>query len=280
MFRRPFFISLDGTAQPAGLSIRGMRVGLNGAEAHVGQAYSYLDTQITSTSYSSATGQSLTSLGTVLPLEKGPDEDEFFLTFDVLGTNTFNRPPPPVPPAPTPQDLPEASLIGVRTFDEISASMAEITGVSQNDTGVLATMAELRQSLPAIPSAEAYVSSHQAAIAQLAIEYCHALMENQPLRDATFPGFQFGQNPTTAYGAGGENLLFNPLLDRVLGLTQLGHQPDKAAVRTELSQLVNGYPGGRPGLLNVPGTNDATRTRNIAKAVCASVVGSAAMLVQ
>jgi hypothetical protein len=71
----------------------------------------------------------------------------------------------------------------------------------------------------------------------------------------------------------------------VLGVTQLAHQPDKAAARTELSQLVNGHPSdpARPGLLNAlpPGeTNDATRTRNIAKAVCTSVVGSAAMLVQ
>ena len=37
LFRKPFFISLDGTAQPAGLNIRGMRVGLNGAEARVGK---------------------------------------------------------------------------------------------------------------------------------------------------------------------------------------------------------------------------------------------------
>ena len=85
LFREPFFISLDGTAQPAGLDIRGMRVGLNGAEARVGQAYSYLDTQITTSAYSAATGQTLLNLGTVLPLEKGPEEDEFFLTFDTIG---------------------------------------------------------------------------------------------------------------------------------------------------------------------------------------------------
>jgi hypothetical protein len=285
LFRNPFFISLDGTAQPAGLNIRGMRVGLNGAEAHVGQAYSYLDTQITSTAYSAATGQSLTPLGTVLPLEKGPDEDEFFLTFDVLGSNTFNRPPPPVPPAPTPQDLPEASDIGVRTFDEISASLAAITGVSQNNAGVLATMAEVRQSLPAVPSVEAYVSSHQAAIGQLAVEYCHALMDpaNQVARDAMFPGFNFNAAPAVAFA--NQNALFDPLLNRVLGTLQLGHQPDKAAVSQELDDLVNGHPTdpARPGLLNdLPAgeANDAARTRNIAKAVCASVIGSAAMLVQ
>jgi hypothetical protein len=281
MFRKPFFISLDGTAQPAGLNIRGMRVGLNGAEAHVGQAYSYLDTQITSTAYSAATGQSLTSLGTVLPLEKGPDEDEFFLTFDVLGTNSYARLPPPVPPAPTPQDLDPQSLIGVRTFDEISASMAEITGVSQNDAGVRVAMDEIRQSLPAIPSAEAFVSSHQAAIGSLAVEYCYALIEvpaNQTLRNNTFVGFNFDAAPATAFA--NENALFDPLLNRVLGLTQLGHQPDKAQVRAELSQLVNGYAGGRPGLRNLPETNDGDRTREIATAVCATVVGSAAMLVQ
>jgi hypothetical protein len=219
----------------------------------------------------------------VLPLEKGPDEDEFFLTFDTMGSNTFNRPPPPVPSAPPPQLLPPASGIGVRTFDEISATMAELTGVSQNEPGVRAAFDEVRQSMPAVPSIEAYVSSHQAAIGSLAIEYCHALMENASLRDATFPGFAFNSAPAAAFG--NENALFNPLLDRVLGVAQLAHQPSKAAALAELSQLVNGHPSdpARPGLVNAlpPGAaNDATRTRNIAKAVCASVVGSAAMLVQ
>ncbi len=283
LFREPFFISLDGTAQPAGLNIRGMRVGLNGAEARVGQAFSYLDTQITSTLYSSATGQTLLNLGTVLPLEKGPDEDEFFLTFDTMGSNTFSRPPPPVPPASTPQDLAPASVIGVRTFDEISATMAEITGVSQNDPGVRAAFDEVRQSMPAIPTLEAYVSSHQAAIGSLAIEYCYALVENSTLRASTFSGFDFNAAPAAAFA--NENALFDPLLNRVLGVTQLAHQPDKNTARTELSQLIHGHPSdpARPGLLNaLPAgeSNDAARTRKIAAAVCTAVVGSAAMLVQ
>jgi hypothetical protein len=286
LFRKPFFISLDGTAQPAGLDIRGMRVGLNGAEADVGQGFSYLATQIASPPYTTETGQTLLNLGTVLPLEKGPDEDEFFLTFDTIGANTYFRDPPPVPPAPTPQDLPPASQIGVRTFDEISASIATLTGVSQNDTGVRAAVDEVRQSLPAVPSLEAFLSSHQAAVGQLAIEYCHALIENPTLRASTFPGFNFTTTPAAAFA--NENALFDPLLDRVLGATQLAHQPDKTAARTELSRLVNGYPDDptlsgvvRAGLLNSPGqTNDEQRTRAIAKAVCASVVGGAPMLVQ
>jgi hypothetical protein len=222
-------------------------------------------------------------LGTVLPLEKGPDEDEFFLTFDAIGTNVFNRPPPATPPAPAPQIGSPASEIGVRTFDEISASIAKLTGVSQNDAGVRATMDEVRQALPAIPSLEAYASSQQAAIAQLAIEYCHSLMENPTLRAATFGTFDFNAAPGagTAFG-GNENALFNPLLDRTLGATQLAHQPDRSVASQELVDLVHGSGDlARPGLLNLPNiTNDAARTRNIAKAVCASVVGSAAMLVQ
>jgi hypothetical protein len=281
LFRKPFFISLDEAATPTGLDIRGIRVGLNGAEAHVGQAYSLLDTEIGS-GYTAETGESLTSLGTVLPLEKGPDEDEFFLTFDAIGTNVFNRPEPPTPPAPPPQIAPPASDIGVRTFDEISASIAKITGVSQNDAGVRATMDEVRQAMPAIPTLEAYASSHQAAIAQLAIEYCHALMESSTLRTATFPGFNFDAAPGAAFA--NENALFNPLLDRTLGVTQLAHQPDRNAALQELSDLVHGAGDpARPGLLNLTGpdiTNDAARTRNIAKAVCSAVVGSAAMLVQ
>jgi hypothetical protein len=187
-----------------------------------------------------------------------------------------------------PVDLPPASDIGVRTYDEISATIATLTGVSQLDAGVVAAYTEIRQSLPAVPSIEAYLSSHQAAISQLAIEYCHALMENTALRSSMFPGFDFNAPPATAFAS--QNLLFDPLLDRVLGVTQLGHQPDKNVVRTELSNLVNGYPDQpslpgtvRAGLLNSlpPGqVNDAQRTRAIAKAVCSSVIGNAAMLVQ
>ena len=103
-----------------------------------------------------------------------------------------------------------------------------------------------RQSLPAVPSLEAYLSSHQAAIGQLAIEYCHALIENPTLRTATFPGFNFTttrqrRSPTRTFCS-------IPLLNRMLGLVQLGHQPDKNAARTELSRLVEWLPR-RPGAL-------------------------------
>jgi hypothetical protein len=282
LFRQPFFISLDGTAQPDNIDVRGIRIGINGAESHVGQSYANLDTKISSALYTPTAGQPLADIGAVLPLEKGPDSDEFFLTFDALGANTFNRPPPATPPPPVPVDLPPASSIGARTFDEISATMAAITGVSQVDSAVANTFNTIRQSLPASEDIQSILSSHQVAIAQLAIEYCNALIENRGTitRDTMFPGFNFGAAPATAFAS--ENLLFDPLLDRVLGATQLADQPDKNTVRQELHEMVNGIPGDstRPGLLSTSSDTSAARTRNVAKAVCSAVIGSAAMLVQ
>jgi hypothetical protein len=286
LFRKPFFISLDGNADPLGLDIEHVRIGLNGAEAHVGQSYAKLTKQI-SAAYTAAAGERLTELGAVVPLEKGPTEDEFFLTFDTIGTSTFNRPPPVSQPAMTAQSLPPlppASDIGVRTFDEIDATLSVITGVSQLDPGVQATYAEVRQSLPAIESIEAFLSSHQASIAQLAIEYCNSMVDNTALRASRFPGFPFDQPVATAWpGAGAvEDLFINPLLDRLLGTagTPIATAPDRAAVKAELTALVHGGHAPRPGLVSMTSDTSAARTQAIAKGVCAAAIGNGAALVQ
>jgi hypothetical protein len=289
LFRKPFFISLDGSAAPNGIDIEGLRIGLNGAEAHVGQSYANLDTAITSTAYSSATGQVLANLGAVLPLEKGPDSDEFFLTFDRIGANSYSRPAPVTPAPPTAQDLPPASDIGVRTYDEISATMATITGVSQLDPGVQAAFAEVRQSLPAIESIEAFLSSHQASIAQLAIEYCNSMVDqmvaNPGLAGARFPGFPFTSGTATAWNGTTDDAFIDPLLDSVLGAVALDTQPDRSTVKAELATLVHGGHPPRVGLVNMIPTNGTVagspaRTQEIAKAVCAAAVGNGASLVQ
>ena len=289
LFRKPFFISLDGSANPDNIDIKGIRDGLNGAEAHVGQSYANMDAKVSAISYTKDTGQTLATLGAVLPLEKGPKADEFFLTFDQFGTNAFTRPPPITPDPPTPTDLPPASKIGVRTFDEISATMSVITGVSQLDPGVKATFDEVRQSLPAAESIEAFLSSHQAAIAQLAVEYCNSMV-NEAAANPTgaigvrFAGFPFTAGTAIAWPAAGsptEDLFFDPLLDPVLGKSAaIGTAPDRASVKAELAALVHGG-HSRPGLVNMAGTTtDAARTQAIAKGVCAAIVANGAVLVQ
>ena len=289
LFRQPFFISLDGTAAPAGLNVRGMRVGLNGAEARVGQGYAYLDTQITSDLYSSATGQTLLNLGTVLPLEKGPEEDEFFLTFDTLGANTYTRPPPPVPTAPTPEDLDPASLIGVRTFDEISATMAEITGVSQNEPGVIDTVNEVRQSLPAIAVGRGIRVVESGRDRAARDRVLPRARRDPGISQCDVPELRLQRAAVSGIPRGRERFVRSVARSRArrdsarapAGQDRGSHgaQPigQRLSGRPRLSGVV------RTGLLNnLPAgqSNDAQRTRAIAKAVCASVVGNAAMLVQ
>jgi hypothetical protein len=222
----------------------------------------------------------------VLPLEKGPEDDEFFLTFDTLGSNVFARPAAVTPTLPSPPPGNPVAHVGVRTFDEIAASMSALTGVSQLEPGVRATFDEIRQSMPTIATLEAVVASHQVAIAQLSIGYCNALINDTALRSGAqygFPGFPFTGTVTTAWPGPGatEDLFLDPLLDRVLGVMPLASQPSRAFVKNELTQLVHGTSSvnpPRPGL--AAGGGDATRTQSIAKAVCAAVIGSAAMLVQ
>ena len=93
LFDKPTFISLDAAATPGSIPVAGIRIGVNGAEAHVGQAYRTLDTVVNDSNYGPG-GQRLSAIGTVIALEKGPEFDEFFLTFDVLGDHTNVRTDP------------------------------------------------------------------------------------------------------------------------------------------------------------------------------------------
>ena len=93
LFDRPYFITLDGS-EPAGIPIEGMRIAMNGLEAPVGQTYARLVDMLDAAEFQDL-GQPLSTLGAVLPLEKGPENDEFFLTFDRLDTSSFDRQPYP-----------------------------------------------------------------------------------------------------------------------------------------------------------------------------------------
>ena len=96
--------------------------------------------------------------------------------------------------------MPRPSDIGFRTFDEINATMAAVTGVSPNTPAVKSTFTSIRQSLPAVDSIEAFLASHQTAIAQLAIQYCDALVES-PQATSYFPGLNLDGAPATVFGS-------------------------------------------------------------------------------
>lgn len=275
LFTSPHFITLDPAQSPEGIPIQGMRIGVNGTEVNKSQSYSNMDDTLSASLFTEL-GQPLSELGAVIPLERGPADDEFFLTFDLLGTEAYARTTAP-PLVLTESDLTPAERVGVRTFDEINMTMASVTGVDPEDNAVDVTFQNLRQSMPAIESPAAFLSSHQVAIAQLAIEYCNALIEDRGSISSTayFPGFDFNALPATAFA--NRDAFITPLVDNVMGFA-IQTQPDFSAVRDELgfAAASAGYPGDLIDRLIAGGTD----TRSIAKGTCAAVLGSAVTLVQ
>jgi hypothetical protein len=281
LFNKPVFISLDPAAMPGSIPIKGMRIGINGAEAKVGQAYAPLDVTVSNANFTAGVGQRLSDVGTVIALEKGPDSDLFFLSFDQIGTQTHVR-TDPVPPTPaTPADKPEASQLGIRTFAEINASFASITGVSSGNANVKATYALVQQQLPSVPFIEGFVASHQVGVAQLAIQYCDSLVESNQA-GMFFPGLNFSAPPSSAFTD--TTPLITPLVTNGVGVNLLT-QPldadssvDHPDVSTEINRLVTKLTNCNPA--DPTCTSTPARTKTITKAACAAVLGSGAVLIK
>ncbi|GAA5217504.1 LamG domain-containing protein [Corallincola platygyrae] len=271
LFAEPYLINLDGAALTDSLPIEGMRLGINGKEANVGQAYGNLDVTVDAGT-SLAEARVLSSLGTLVGLEKGPESDEFFLTFErFAGHENVYVEPIPVPPGP-PADQDPQPDIGMRNFAEINASMSVMTGVATTADGVQETYLTVQQQLPSVINIETFLSSHQMAVTQLAIKYCDALVEDSSLRTAYFPGFDFSVSANAAFDATGRSQIIDPLVENMLG-AGLATQPDAADVESELNDLIDRLTVCADGC-------DANRTRTVVKASCAAVLGSAAMLFQ
>ena len=269
LFNKPTFISLDGTAMPGSIPLRGMRIGENGVELKVGQAYRTLDTTIADASYSPATGQQLSTIGTVVALEKGPANDLFFLCFDVLGNNqqVCSGDASPIAPPPV-NDVPQPD-IGIKIFDDINASMAAVTGISPTTTSVANTYNTVKQALPTSEAIEGFSSSQQAGITQLAVAYCNSLSNNTSQRAVVYPSFTgWGLSAASAFDTQAErDQIIVPLYNRAVG-QNLQSQPSLAAVAGELNSLITRLLTG--------GANTPT----VVTAVCAATVGSAVTTVQ
>jgi hypothetical protein len=281
LFSYPKFISLDGDALPGNIALRGMRIGVNGTEAVVGQAYAPLDMMITDAIYTPTAGASLSSVGTIINLERGPADDQFFLTFEQIGNNLNARTEPaPLAPQP-PTDVPRPSDIGVNTFDGINESFAQITGVSLQGNGLAATRMRttyqgLKQALPTVPNFEGFLAAHQISVAQLAIAFCSEMVDDTALRNAFFDN----ASSTSTLGTQLErDAIINPTIAKVLG-TNLASQPDTAAMYTELNLLINNTaPGRAQGLCQTTACGPG-RTPVVMKAVCGAALASGAAIIQ
>ncbi len=270
LFTDPFFISLDSSATITSTAIRGMRIGINGKEATVGQAYRNLDFTLTNANYI-ASGTPLSTVGTIVAVEKGAENDEFFLSFEQFGSHSHVVVEADGV-APTPVDQDPSPDIGLRTFDEINATLAKLTTVSTQNADVSTTFTTIKQQLPTVENIDTFISAQQVGVAQLAIAYCDALVEDTTLRSAYFPGFNFGAAANTAFDTTGRNQIIAPLLTNMLG-SNLTTQPDNDEVTEEVNGLID-------TLTQCGGSCASDRTETVVKAACAAVLGSATSLLQ
>jgi len=278
-FSKPTFISLDPAATITDVPIIGIRIGVNGLEARAGQAYKPLAANIGGTAYKAGTGQEMTPVGTVIQLETNVVDDLFFLSFEQIGTNTHTYPDPVVNPPATPADSPAESAVGLRTFDELNATLSNITGIPVTNTRVAATYDTVKQGLPAIEKFGTFGASQQTALAQLAIQYCNQMVETPATRTA-FYGAALNPAATgnATFGSAGSpnvanrDLVINALLTKGIS-TGLESNPDDTVISAELDNLIDKLVSGPTG-------SSANGTGTVMKAACGAVLGSGTTLIQ
>jgi hypothetical protein len=273
LFYQPTFVSLDPTVTSANLPsipVQGIRIGMNGGIPQVGQAYIPLNTTISPANFT-AQGELLSPIGTVIGLQGGPLTDQFFLTFDVLGSHK-NVVVEGLPAIPADAPGPVVADVGVRTFAQVNSTLSALTGVPTTDPNVAATYLAVQQQLPATPTLEGFSSANQVGVAQLAIQYCNVMVHNAGYLSKVLPGVNLTAG---LFGSqGGVDSVTGPLAARVLG-SGLHSQPlasTMTGATGELDLLV-----GR--LCASTACNSNARVQSVTAAVCATAFGSAEMLI-
>jgi len=293
LFSEPTFVSLDESVDPQGVVIEGMRIGINGREAEVGQSWAKLSTEVDS-SYVPLQGQQLSRLGTIITLDKGPLSDEFFLTFERIGNATFTR-VEPTPAAPAePADLEAQPRIGLRRFEQINASLSRATGVSSAHPDIMETWETVKRQLPVSSDITGFLAAQQMGITQLAVKYCSTLVDSSG-RSSYFPGFDFSAPANSAFDSASKRaLVIEPLKQSLLGHemswhdgshSQLASAPplfdqdldldgkyEIKGLEDELNRLIN-------TMTECGSSCAADRTETTVKAVCAAAMGSAMILI-
>ncbi|HWV14772.1 MAG TPA: LamG domain-containing protein [Cellvibrio sp.] len=286
LFANPFFTNLEGKAIAADIPVKGIRIGVNGEEASTGQVFANLDSAFNSSKMIEGR-QTLSTLGTVVELKGGPEFDQFFVTFDQIGSKTYSRVVPASPPTAIPTDIVDQPLLGLRHFAQINATLSALTGVPQTNASVVATYNKVQQQLPTLANLDGFLAAQQMGITQLTVAYCNALVGNSSaantLRDNYFVGFNFAAPAATAFDTNGRNQIIEPLLKHLLAhevghtgaqtASKLSNQPDPAELRSELNGLID-------VMTRCTNTNTCAsdRTLTTVKAACAAAMGSAVML--
>ncbi len=267
LFCQPTFVSPNA----AGFRVSNLRIAVNGVVPVSGQSFQSVDALV------SEPRQLLSRQCSIIQKDQGAADDQFTVEFESLAN--FEDPvdpglPPVAPVEVFGEPLPKE---GLRDFDRANTTMASLTGVDPNSANVRNAFAELEQQLPGTFDLRTFSSSQQIGIAKLALEYCDAMVESNPLRTAFFgntPAFQFDQPVNTAFSDQTKrDLVIDRLVDRMFN-ANVANQPDKTEMRPVLDGLITELTARC-----ATQSCDATRTRNIVKGLCAAVLSSAAVSV-
>ena len=275
LLRKPRFISLDPNAAPANIPISGIRIGVNGTIAKVGQSYATVTATLGSPNYTFAGGQLLSNVGAVIASDRGADSDLFFLSFDKLGSNVHPFVEPTINPPMTADNTPRPDR-GVATFERVNRSLSAITGVPITNATVAALYNSEQQSLPSAPQIDAFLAAQQTAITQLATAYCGQLLDTQSLRDAFFgTGLDASLTATAAafFGTATPNTTNRGMVINALIAKAIGTNVDitvASAANNELNAL----------LTRIPTLSSTATVSQATKAACTAVLASAAVTLQ
>jgi len=287
LFANPFFVNLDGKTVDSDIAVQGVRIGVNGEEAPVGQVFANLNAALNSgrmdTAGETKGRQYLSSLGTVIAAKNGPDTDQFFITFDRIGGKSYTRPTPAVQPVAPSADIVGQPLIGLRRFAEINATLSALTDIPISNSAVKTTYQKVQQQLPTLANLDGFLAAQQMGITQLTVAYCNALVNDSSVRTNYFLNFPFGASVGTAFNSTGRSQVIEPLLKRLLAheivqsgggpTVALSTQANPAALRGELNQLID-------KMTSCGGSCRSDQTLTTVKATCSAALGSAVMLLQ
>jgi hypothetical protein len=263
-----------------GMKVKGLRVKVNGNETGVGQAFSRLNTIITSsqqqisphcTMVANVTGPESFQLafeGLSGWIDPVPDVDWGTIVYDYTG----------VAPPPT---------NGARDYARVNQTMSALTRVPASVSSVESTYQTLIQQLPGAPDLGSFVSSNQVGISKLGFAYCDELVEDATERDVFFDQgpapVEWNALPAVAFqndvSEDKRLRVTGPLVDKMVG--DLSVQPAPGDVETTLLTLVDDLVAAKAAECTSCGggcsacTDQATK--DITKGVCTAVLASGAV---
>lgn len=239
--------------------LSGMRIAVNDSIPVAGQSFANL------TATASGTESTLTTLGAVIAKDQGAKLDQFRLVFDEIA-GQMNLRTPAAPIALPLQDLPiETPEIGIKTFDDMYATLATLTGVDSTNETVLTAYREFSASLPSNPDAEAYSGATQTVVTKLAIEFCDVWVDSGLAASGVLSDFNLSESPATGFNAAGSAAIAGTMANHFFN-GSLSGQP-LADATMEMTLLLQNF-------------STFNSMDNGIKAACAAATASAAVMLQ